>query len=144
LYGDTYALENTLRIVEDALHVCMETALPFLIGGDFNLSPEELGLAASPSLHTSLQIISPSSTTCRTPQRESNIDFWVAGGGMVYHLGPVATDEATASTPHVAVSLHLRPLSHNARDMCVEAIWARRSHSHGGSASRDGYRLAQC
>jgi hypothetical protein len=102
----------------------METATPFVIGGDFNVEPHVLqqALADSPIQHVALQVVSPIQSTCRTTQANTTIDDWIVGGGAEFLAGPVATVETVAITPHVAVSLSLRSIEHYTIPQC---LWKR-------------------
>jgi hypothetical protein len=109
LYGDTYSQHHTVSLVTRTLQHCLEVGMPYIIGGDFNMSPSQLqqALADSPALSTSIQIYAPITTTCRMPSGESIIDYWIVGGGAEMFVHKAFTDESIAVTPHVASALTL-------------------------------------
>jgi hypothetical protein len=61
VYGNSYSAENTISIVEQVVAHCQGAHLPYIIGGDFNLSPEELHsrLCDTPLSHQELQLVAP-------------------------------------------------------------------------------------
>jgi hypothetical protein len=89
---------------------CGDAQLPFIIGGDFNLPPEELHhkLCETPLLHQELQLMAPPECTCTTAHGDSTLDYWLLGGGAQLYAQAVAVDHTVPITPHSAVALHFR------------------------------------
>jgi hypothetical protein len=124
VYGNTYSPENTISIMEKVISHCYGAQLPFIIGGDFNLPPEELHskLCDTPIAHQEIQIIAPHETTCTTANGESTLDYWIIGGGAQLYAQAVTVDHTVPVKPHSAVSLHLR--THGGK-LPIGQVWRR-------------------
>jgi hypothetical protein len=110
--------------MEKVVAHCHDAQLPFIIGGDFNLPPEELHdkLMDTPLPHRELQLVAPQETTCSTAHGDSTLDYWILGGGAQLYSQTVAVDHTVPIKPHSAVSLHL---STGGGKLPIGQVWRR-------------------
>jgi hypothetical protein len=108
-YGDTYNREATIDMLDQLVAHAFAAGHPFLIGGDFNLPPEEVQalLGASPRIKHEIHILAPRGATCITASSESTLDYWMAGGGAQQLIHKSMIDLSIPIKTHYAVALSL-------------------------------------
>ncbi len=94
--------------------------IPFLIGGDFQVSPQTLAQAGFAG-HAAASVVASGCPlgTCRTARTASEIDYFVASGCLSACVASVSVDEAAATRPHRPVVLTFRPRATSLRTLVV-------------------------
>ncbi len=96
------------------------SAMPYLVGADFNMSPQEVvesGWLAELDGH--VFAVKSARGTCRTAGKQSNIDFFAVSNGLGKAVAEVSTVEGGALCTHVPVKLRFHPRITSLRALAI-------------------------
>eukprot|EP00959_Pyramimonas_sp_CCMP1952_P014732 312219-Pyramimonas_sp.AAC.1 len=85
----------------------LSRGIPFLAGGDFNLTPAELSIGCEPERFGGEAVFDPSVHTCTVGESFRTIDYFVISKVLVKTFLSVNADLSSDVFPHKAVDLHL-------------------------------------
>jgi ribonuclease HI len=81
---------------------------PWVLAGDFNMTPEELAVADTWLRRVGGRVFAPALPTCRSSGGGRAIDFFIVDQRIAHAVESVWTDLSMEASPHSAVILRLR------------------------------------
>ena len=101
--------ERNKTLLAAAGEVIARAGGPWVIGGDFNMSPAEFSEAAGEWLdRVGGQLFAPDAPTCTTGVEGRTIDYFVVDRRVSGAVHSIVIDEESAASPHSPVILRLR------------------------------------
>ncbi len=118
--GPTAANADLLRAVGVRIQ-CQGEDWQHVIGGDFNLTPEQVvDIGFADQLNATIVSAECSRGTCRTPTAARTIDYFLMTDGMAMAVQQVAVIEGAGIKTHVPVAVQMYP-----RAAAMKALYVR-------------------
>ena len=103
--GFSQANAHTLQVFGEEI---ARRGLPFIVGADWNLTPDEIHAAMWPTM-LGAKIATPDQATYVTCKTESLIDYFIMSEDMHAALASITTSASTIASPHLAVTAIFKP-----------------------------------
>ena len=115
LYHSEYASIRNRKLLEHAVAVLSAYGSPWILGGDYNLPPQDI-------LHLFPHVLEQANayvfatelpTHCPTAGQHRTLDYLICSSAACQWIGEVYVDYSIAAAPHRALRIKLRAYRHN-------------------------------
>ena len=123
LYHSEYASIRNRKLLEHAVAVLSAYGSPWILGGDYNLPPQDL-------LHLFPHVLEQANayvfatelpTHCPTAGQHRTLDYLICSSAACQWIEEVYVDYSIAAAPHRAVRIKLRAYRHNFTVECLRS-----------------------